>query len=53
MNLIPLERSRMRPFEEITGESYGPLKALCEKAVQDTYGEARVDHPPRLDRWSE
>jgi 2'-hydroxyisoflavone reductase len=25
-------------FEEITGESYGPLKALCEKTVQDVYG---------------
>ncbi|MBE0671089.1 MAG: NAD-dependent epimerase/dehydratase family protein [Anaerolineales bacterium] len=24
--------------EEITGESYGPLKALCEKAVQDIFG---------------
>ncbi len=25
-------------MEEITGESYGPLKALCEKAVQDVFG---------------
>lgn len=25
-------------IEEITGESYGPLKALCEKAVQDVFG---------------
>lgn len=25
-------------LEEITGESYGPLKALCEKAVQDVFG---------------
>jgi 2'-hydroxyisoflavone reductase len=25
--------------EEITGESYGALKALCEKAVQEIYGE--------------
>lgn len=24
--------------EEITGETYGPLKALCEKTVQDTFG---------------
>ena len=24
--------------EEITGETYGPLKVLCEKAVQDTFG---------------
>jgi len=25
-------------MEEITGESYGPLKALCEKTVQDVFG---------------
>src|SRR3954454_111553 len=25
--------------EEVTGETYGPLKALCEQAVQDVYGE--------------
>lgn len=25
-------------IEEITGGSYGPLKALCEKAVQDVFG---------------
>lgn len=24
--------------EEITGETYGPLKALCERVVQDVYG---------------
>jgi 2'-hydroxyisoflavone reductase len=24
--------------EEITGETYGPLKALCERVVQDIYG---------------
>lgn len=24
--------------EEITGDTYGPLKALCEKTVQDVYG---------------
>jgi 2'-hydroxyisoflavone reductase len=24
--------------EEITGETYGPLKALCEQVVQDIYG---------------
>ena len=29
-------------FEEITDESYGPLKALCEKAVQDVFGEDRT-----------
>lgn len=25
--------------EEVTGESYGPLKALCEEVVQDVYGD--------------
>ena len=35
-------------FEEITGESYGPLKALCEKAVQDTYGERALIIRPGL-----
>jgi 2'-hydroxyisoflavone reductase len=28
--------------EEITGETYGPLKALCEKVVQDTFGGSRA-----------
>jgi 2'-hydroxyisoflavone reductase len=28
-------------FEEITEESYGPLKALCERAVEETYGPDR------------
>jgi 2'-hydroxyisoflavone reductase len=27
--------------EEITDESYGPLKALCERAVEETYGSDR------------
>ena len=35
-------------FEEITGESYGPLKALCEKAVQDIYGERALVIRPGL-----
>ncbi|MDX1688942.1 MAG: NAD-dependent epimerase/dehydratase family protein [Candidatus Promineifilaceae bacterium] len=26
--------------EEVTGETYGPLKALCEEVVQDVYGDA-------------
>ncbi len=29
-------------IEEITNESYGPLKALCEKAVQEIFGEDRA-----------
>lgn len=27
--------------EEVTGETYGPLKALCEDRVLDAFGEAR------------
>ena len=34
--------------EEITGETYGPLKALCEKVVQDTYGERALIIRPGL-----
>jgi len=34
--------------EEITGETYGPLKALCEKAVQDVYGERALFIRPGL-----
>ena len=29
-------------IEEVTGETYGPLKALCEKVVQDTFGSDRA-----------
>lgn len=28
--------------EEITGETYGPLKALCEQVVQNTFGGERA-----------
>ncbi len=28
--------------EEITGETYGPLKALCEKTVQNIFGAGRA-----------
>ena len=34
--------------EEITGETYGPLKALCEKAVQDVYGARSLIIRPGL-----
>lgn len=37
----PVGKIEDESFEEITGESYGPLKALCEKAVQDVFGENR------------
>jgi 2'-hydroxyisoflavone reductase len=34
--------------EEITGETYGPLKVLCEKTVQDIYGDRALIIRPGL-----
>jgi 2'-hydroxyisoflavone reductase len=34
----PVGRIEDETMEEITGESYGALKALCEKTVQDVFG---------------
>ncbi len=34
----PVGKIEDETMEDITGESYGPLKALCEKAVQDVFG---------------
>jgi 2'-hydroxyisoflavone reductase len=34
--------------EEVTGETYGGLKALCERAVQDVYGERALIIRPGL-----
>ncbi|MBK9780532.1 MAG: SDR family oxidoreductase [Anaerolineales bacterium] len=34
--------------EEVTGETYGALKALCEKAVQDVYGPRSLIIRPGL-----
>jgi 2'-hydroxyisoflavone reductase len=34
----PVGKIEDETIEEITGESYGPLKALCEKAVLDVFG---------------
>ena len=34
--------------ESITGEPYGPLKVLCEKVVQETYGERALIVRPGL-----
>ncbi len=41
---------RMRTAEEITGETYGPLKVLCEQAVDRAVSGPRPDHPARLHR---
>ncbi|GAC1398286.1 MAG: SDR family oxidoreductase [Chloroflexota bacterium] len=35
-------------MEEITGDTYGPLKALCENAVRDTYGVGALIIRPGL-----
>jgi 2'-hydroxyisoflavone reductase len=44
----PVGKIEDESFEEITGESYGPLKALCEKVVQDIYGERSLIVRPGL-----
>ena len=44
----PVGRIEDETMEEITGESYGPLKALCEKAVQEIYGERALVVRPGL-----
>ena len=38
----PVGKIQDEATEEITGETYGPLKALCEQAVQDIYGLERT-----------
>jgi 2'-hydroxyisoflavone reductase len=44
----PVGKIEDESVEEITGETYGPLKALCEKAVQETYGERALIIRPGL-----
>jgi nucleoside-diphosphate-sugar epimerase len=44
----PLAKIEGESVEEITGETYGPLKALCEKAVQEIYGERALVIRPGL-----
>jgi len=44
----PVGKIEDETIEEITGESYGPLKALCEKAVLDLYGERGLVIRPGL-----
>jgi 2'-hydroxyisoflavone reductase len=44
----PVGKIQDETIEEITGETYGPLKALCEKAVQDIYGERTLIIRPGL-----
>ncbi|MBE0683312.1 MAG: SDR family oxidoreductase [Anaerolineales bacterium] len=44
----PLGKMEDETVEEITGETYGPLKALCEKAVQDMFGIRSLTIRPGL-----
>lgn len=38
----PLATLKDETVEEITGETYGGLKALCEKVVQEVYGDRAI-----------
>ncbi|MEP7135066.1 MAG: NAD-dependent epimerase/dehydratase family protein [Chloroflexota bacterium] len=44
----PVGKIEDETIEEITGESYGPLKALCEKTVLDLYGDRGLVIRPGL-----
>jgi 2'-hydroxyisoflavone reductase len=44
----PLARLADPSTEEITGETYGALKALCEEAVQEVYGDRAIIVRPGL-----
>ena len=44
----PVGKLQNESVEEITGETYGPLKALCEKTVQDVYGAEAIIIRPGL-----
>jgi 2'-hydroxyisoflavone reductase len=44
----PVGKLEDETVEEITGETYGPLKVLCEKTVQDLYGERALIIRPGL-----
>ena len=46
--LDPVAKIADETVEEITGETYGPLKALCEQVVQDIYGERALIVRPGL-----
>jgi len=44
----PVGKLEDESVEEITGETYGPLKALCEKKILDLYGERGLVVRPGL-----
>src|SRR5215216_4929045 len=44
----PVGKMEDETVEEITGETYGPLKVLCEKTVLDIYGDRALIIRPGL-----
>jgi 2'-hydroxyisoflavone reductase len=44
----PVGKIEGEAVEKITGETYGPLKALCERTVQEIYGERALIVRPGL-----
>jgi 2'-hydroxyisoflavone reductase len=44
----PVGKLQDEAVEEVTGETYGPLKALCEKIVQEIYGDRTLIIRPGL-----
>ena len=44
----PVGKLEDETVEEVTGETYGPLKALCEKTVQEIYGDRALIVRPGL-----
>src|SRR6266498_3249607 len=44
----PVGKLEDETVEEITGETYGPLKALCERTVQEIYGDRAIIVRPGL-----
>ena len=44
----PVGKLKDESIEEITGETYGPLKALCEKTILDQYSERGLIVRPGL-----
>lgn len=44
----PVGKIEDETFEEITGENYGPLKALCEDAIREVFGDRTLIVRPGL-----
>jgi 2'-hydroxyisoflavone reductase len=44
----PVGKLEDESVEEVTGETYGPLKALCEQTVQEIYGDRALIIRPGL-----